>query len=68
MTNYLIYFSLYGKKMKIHLEAKNEKIAKEKIRNSVIFHKITENIPKEEILDFNELFPMFGDIFKPKSK
>ena len=36
----MVFFEIYGKKLKVHIEAKSEKKAKEKVIDSIKFHKI----------------------------
>ncbi len=39
---YTVYLSLYGKKMKVEIEAPNPDAARKQVRDDVKFHKIVE--------------------------
>lgn len=39
---YKVYFQLYGKKMKINIDADTQEEAKQKIKDSIIFDKIVQ--------------------------
>jgi hypothetical protein len=57
MTEYTVYFELYGKKMKTKVNALSENQAKQKILDKVVFHKVTkeedfEDFIVEDFLDF----------------
>lgn len=39
---YLVYFEIYGKKMKVEVEANNKCEARDVVRSSIIFHKTVE--------------------------
>jgi hypothetical protein len=56
MNDYMVFFELYGKKMKIHIRADDEEEAKATIREAVIFHKIVDDPPYA---------PPEGDPFPP---
>jgi hypothetical protein len=64
MTNYTIYFELFGKKMKTTLPATSKENAKEVIRNMIIFHKITTNDSDNKEAD--EILRRFKDIINGK--
>ena len=53
--NFMVWFELFGKKMKVMVDANDRVDARIKIRNSILFHKIEQ---KEDDLDF--LKNMFG--------
>lgn len=40
MKTYIIYFEIFGKKMKTIIEADSKKEAKQKVKDKIIFHKI----------------------------
>lgn len=56
MKNYVIYFDIFGKKLKTTVRAKNVELAKNKVRNAVLFDSIVED--KDETVDF--LKDVFG--------
>lgn len=57
---YILYFELYGKKMKTVIEASSANEAKNKLKEKIIFHKIdVEN--KDNPFDIPDIFK---DIFK----
>lgn len=61
MNEYIVYFELYGKKMKATVTAYSKQEAEQAIKNKIIFHKTTlkdldHQIPKD-LKDF------FGGIF-----
>lgn len=63
MRNYKVYFELFGKKMcKIQL-AQNETDAKQRIEDSIKFHKV--ELAKEE---FNECMDILDNINKALDK
>lgn len=56
MTEYKIYFELYGKKMQTVIKADNKEQAKEKIKSKIIFHRIEESNSDENFMNiFNTL-------------
>lgn len=58
---YKVYFQLYGKKMKINIDADTQEEAKQKIKDSIIFDKIVfvnDNINDNDI--FENLKNIFG--------
>ena len=57
MRNFDVYFEIYGKKMKARVMAETEKLAKEEVKNKIIFHKVEK--PKEE---FNESMDIMDNI------
>lgn len=64
MREYIVYFEIFGKKLKTKILADNPTDAKKKITDKMIFHKVqpTEN-------EFNKIMDMldeFGEIINPK--
>jgi hypothetical protein len=55
MTDYTIYFELFGKKMKTTIRAKSRSDAMEAIKDKIVFHKIVETDSKAD-----ELRKIFG--------
>jgi len=55
MKTYKVYFEIYGKKLKVEIKANSLLEAKEKVRNSVIFHKV---VPLDD--DLQNLKDFFG--------
>lgn len=47
---YIVYFEVFGKKMKTTVYANSEAEAKKKVLDAVVFHKVTEGDK-----DFNDL-------------
>jgi hypothetical protein len=63
MKKYILYFELFGKKMKSEVNATSEIDAKQKILDKVIFHKIQiEDCYHKN--DMKEIFDMFANILK----
>jgi len=62
MKTYIIYFEIFGKKMKTIIEADNKSIAKQIVKNKIIFHKIiAENdVVKNDTIDLDGLKNMLG--------
>ena len=48
--NFTVWFELFGKKMKVTIEAKDKVDARIKIRDSLRFHKIERE--EDDVLDF----------------
>ena len=58
MNTYDVYFEIYGKKLKVKVNAKSKLQAEEIVKSKIIFHKI-------EDVTINEIFgKTFKDIFK----
>jgi len=54
---FTVWFELYGKKMKVTVEAKDAVDARIKVRDSIRFHKIEQE--KDDVLDFlKDMFNM----------
>jgi len=50
---YIIYFELFGKKMKTTIDAPNKDVAKQIVKDKIIFHKIeVEKDFGDTIFDF----------------
>lgn len=47
---HIVYFELYGKKLKAEVEASSEEEARQKIINRLKFHKIVKK--EDEVLEF----------------
>ena len=71
MKEFIIYFELYGKKMKTTVRAYNETGAKKVVQEKIVFHKIVKkaknDLSDEDVKNFlgddntfNELMNMFG--------
>lgn len=54
MTNYTVFFELFGKKMKTTVLADSPEQAKQKVKDRIIFHKIK---PADDT--FNNLMDLF---------
>jgi len=67
MKRYIIYFELYGKKMKTTVSATSEEEAKKVIFNKINFHKVVEKekFTKEAVDKINGLF---NNVFKDFDK
>lgn len=57
---YIIYFEIFGKKMKTTIDANSQKEAKQKVKDKIIFHKIDgvnegvdEGVKNENIKQFD---------------
>jgi hypothetical protein len=62
MKTYIIYFEIFGKKMKTIIEADSKSEAKQKVKNKIIFHKIDgekDNV-KNDNIDLDGLKNMLG--------
>jgi len=53
MNTYNVYFEIFGKKMKVEINAKSKKQAEEIVKSKIIFHKI-ENVSMPDF--FNDIF------------
>ena len=62
MKTYIIYFEIFGKKMKTIIEADSKSEAKQRVKNKIIFHKIiSENEGvKNDTIDLDGLKNMLG--------
>jgi len=62
MKTYIIYFEIFGKKMKTIIEADSKSEAKQIVKNKIIFHKIDSesNDVKNDIIDLDGLKNMLG--------
>jgi hypothetical protein len=49
MNEYIVYFEIYGKKMKVRIWANSEEDAKYKVMGKIRFHKVE---PVSTVLDF----------------
>jgi len=47
MTTYLVYFELYGKKMRVTIRTKSPEQAEEILRGKIVIHRIEED-PHDE--------------------
>ena len=56
--NYIVYFELYGKKMRAKILAKGPQDAKDKLTKKIIFHKVILDKGDE----FNKSVDMLDDI------
>jgi len=61
MKNYIVYFEMFGKKVKTTILAKSTTEAKQNVINKIKFHKITEN-PEDEFNKGVDIFNKFNDI------
>ena len=70
MKLYNVYFEIFGKKMKASIEAKTREEAYQKVKDKIIFHKITELVEKEDQegndIISQEMREVFESIFKFK--
>jgi two-component SAPR family response regulator len=60
IKTYEVFFELFGKKMKTKVKARYPNEAKEIIKNTIIFHKITE----EKFADLDDIFKNINEILK----
>lgn len=60
MNNYVVYFEIGGKKMKMTVKALNEELAKRVVKDKIVFHKVKSNM--EDLADSAE--NLFNEIFK----
>ena len=60
MKTIVVYFEIGGKKMKMTVQAKDNKAAKEIVKGKIIFHKLQSS---EEQM-FSRMNDIFGGIFK----
>ena len=68
MKLYIVYFEIFGKKMKTTIEASSEKDAREKIANKIIFHKFEQKLTDSQKQAVDEIFEDSGKIFKASNK
>jgi hypothetical protein len=66
MTNYTIYFEIFGKKMKTTVMAENEEKAREIVKNKLIFLNIEnhDEYVKRTIDAMEECRTMFNEAYK----
>lgn len=59
---YIVYFELYGKKMKTSVIAESETDAQNQIKDKIIFHKTTSEIDSlQDVLDsMQNIFDVFN--------
>lgn len=60
MKNYIVYFELFGKKMKSKVLADSKEDAQERIKSKIIFHR-TDLDDKDEYNDIMKLFDIIND-------
>jgi ASC-1-like (ASCH) protein len=62
MKTYIVYFEIYGKKMKTEVKAQDPAKARQQVIDKLIFHKVEF---KDNVGDIPDSFKdVFGDIFK----
>lgn len=60
MSDFKVYFEIYGKKLMKRISADSEYQAREKIKNDIVFHKIVIGDLNDAV---NELRDIFGELF-----
>jgi len=63
MRNFIVYFELYGKKMKVKVLADSEELAKTQVQKDIKFHKL-EKMKNEEFNDTMDILDNFLNILK----
>ena len=63
MENYVIYFEIFGKKLKVTILAENEVAAKQAVLDKVKFHKV---VAKRDFKGGDDFITDFLNGFKPK--
>ena len=66
MKKFVIYFEIFGKKMKTTLLSDTEENAKKEIINKIVFHKIEKE--KSQFNKDSDFFDNFMDIISGKKK
>lgn len=61
MSDFKVYFEIYGKKLMKRISADSKYQAREKIKNDIVFHKIVVSNDVDEV---ENLFSQIFDIFK----
>jgi hypothetical protein len=56
MNKFIVYFELFGKKMKTEVFAKSERDAKKRIAEKIVFHKI-EPVEETMFKNLKDIFP-----------
>lgn len=57
MKNHIVYFEIYGKKMKTTIPADSKEQAKEAIKSKIIFHKVVGE--EEDVMEkLRDMFNM----------
>lgn len=59
MNRYKLYFEFYGHKFTTEVTASTEQEAKEKVKDSIRFHKVVQK-PNEDLDAFNQIMNIFG--------
>ena len=63
MKEYIVYFEVYGKKMKTKVTSYSEEAAKEFIKNQIVFYDVKPS--QKKTVDMPEEFrDIFGDMFR----
>lgn len=73
-TEYVVYFEIFGKKMKTVITAPDKKGAEKAVKDKIIFHKVVEKkygdtYKKKDVKDFvgnDQTFKNLKDIFRMK--
>lgn len=60
IKTYEIFFELFGKKMRTKVKSTSPNEAKQFIKNTIIFHKITE----DKFADLDDIFKNINEILK----
>lgn len=63
MKEYTIYFEVFGKKMKINVNALSEEMAKDIVKDKIVFYKV-EEVVKDTSMD--DAIKWFNDLFNGK--
>lgn len=63
---YIVYFEIFGKKMKTTITAPHKKGAKKAVKEKIIFHKVVEKKCGETYLGNDDTFKNLMDIFRMK--
>lgn len=65
-TKHTVYFEIFGKKLKVTIDAVSRQDAEDYVRNSIVFHKVVASnqgsktkVDEDEIVKFFKGFGMF---------
>jgi hypothetical protein len=64
MKNYIVYFEIFGKKMKTKILAESKEKAEQQVKDKIIFHKVV--IDEQD--DFNKIMDTLDSITDILSK
>lgn len=67
MKNYIVYFEMFGKKMKTTILAETETEAKQKVTDKIKWHKVVEK-PNDVFNESTDMFEYLKDVIAGNKK